>query len=189
MSSIAIITGMVGETPECHQIGKNAAGETTSATTFPLVSFERSFNTASGEFTTKRVYHRCVAYGATAERIAQFFSKGKSIQVTGRINYRTWDNGTNKLKITEIIVEQFHFVGPAESKAEETPAKQQPASSPAQKPAVPQVIGYSIQPYMVAQSAPAKQERPQPAPTPTRQAPTPVFDPSFDTLPEPEAPF
>lgn len=194
MSSIAIITGITGETPECHEIGKNAAGEKTLATAFPVVSFERSFNSASGEFTTKRVYHRCVAYGATAERIAKYFSKGKGIQVTGRINYRIWNNGTTNLKVTEIIVDQFHFVGAAEDAKESQQSNSQ--QSTAQTPQQPekahrpagQVTGYVVQPYLMAAAPlPTPAKKPQQAAPQARKVEEP--EPCFAELPEPEAPF
>jgi single-strand DNA-binding protein len=59
-------------------------------------------------------FHNIVAFGKTAEVMAQYLKKGSSIFVEGRIETRSWDDkndGTKKYK-TEIIVDNFQF-GPS----------------------------------------------------------------------------
>ena len=54
----------------------------------------------------------CVAFGKTAETIANYFTKGRQIALTGHIqtgNY-TKDDGT-KVYTTDVAVESFEFVG------------------------------------------------------------------------------
>lgn len=54
----------------------------------------------------------CVAWGKAAEILGQYASKGKQLGVTGRIQTRSYeDKQGNKRKSTEVIVEQFQFLG------------------------------------------------------------------------------
>ncbi|MHB8315591.1 MAG: single-stranded DNA-binding protein [Acidithiobacillus ferrivorans] len=213
MSALAIITGIVGADPQCQEISKSGSTEKTKALTFPLITFERVFNSVAGAFSTKSVRHRCVAYGRTAEMIERFFQKGKGIQVTGGISYRTWNNGSHDIKITEIIVDKFFFTSAeadgevGQSKPSETPAPQQQASGQQQaKPtatpaAIPMAPGYHISTYTVAaakQLEKAATPSAVPAPlfavnnesTPTSQKAKPAEDAmGMDNIPVLEEPF
>ena len=53
-----------------------------------------------------------VAFGRTAEVIAQYLAKGDPIFVEGRLSYSTWEgqDGGKRSKL-EVIVENFQFVG------------------------------------------------------------------------------
>lgn len=54
----------------------------------------------------------CTAYGAVAENIGKFFSKGDPILVNGRLSQNNWkaQDGSKRTKIY-ITIEGFHFVG------------------------------------------------------------------------------
>ena len=54
-------------------------------------------------------YHNLVAFGRTAEVIAQYIKKGDQILVKGRLQTRTWDKDGVKQYRTEIIVDTFQF--------------------------------------------------------------------------------
>ena len=53
----------------------------------------------------------CVAFGKTAENIANFFFKGNQIAVKGRIQTRSYDaqDGTKRYT-TDVVVEGFDFI-------------------------------------------------------------------------------
>lgn len=54
----------------------------------------------------------CVAWQKTAEFIAQYFTKGQSIGIEGRIQTRSYDTQDgSKRYVTEVVVEQVEFVG------------------------------------------------------------------------------
>lgn len=192
MSALAIITGIVGADPQCQEISKSGGTEKTKALTFPLITFERVFNSVAGAFSTKSVRHRCVAYGRTAEMIERFFQKGKGIQVTGGISYRTWNNGSHDIKVTEIIVDKFFFTsaegdGDASQSRPSDPLKpqQQSTGQPQAKPAatsvaIPMAAGYNISTYTVAA---AKQH--QKAATPGA-VPAPLFAVNNQATPTPQ---
>lgn len=54
----------------------------------------------------------CVSFGKTAETIAQYFTKGRQIAVTGSIRTGSYDAqyGTKRYT-TDVAVESFEFVG------------------------------------------------------------------------------
>ena len=54
----------------------------------------------------------CTAWGAQGETIARYFSKGRQILVSGRLQQRRWEDketGKNRSAI-DVIVEEFSFV-------------------------------------------------------------------------------
>lgn len=54
----------------------------------------------------------CVAFGKTAETIANYMSKGSKILIEGRIQTGSYENKEgNKVYTTDIIVDRFEFVG------------------------------------------------------------------------------
>src|SRR5487761_2556327 len=56
-------------------------------------------------------FHNIVAFGRTAEVLAQYMKKGRPLFIEGRIQTRSWDDkdGGKKQYRTEIIVDNFQF--------------------------------------------------------------------------------
>jgi single-strand DNA-binding protein len=71
----------------------------------------RSFKDKSGQRQEATEFHNIVAFGRTAEVIAQYCKKGRPIFVDGRITTRSWDDKETGKKNyrTEIVVENFQF--------------------------------------------------------------------------------
>lgn len=71
----------------------------------------RSFKDKAGQRQEATEFHNVVAFGRTAEVIAQYCKKGRPIYVEGRITTRSWDDKeTGKKQYrTEIVVENFQF--------------------------------------------------------------------------------
>lgn len=71
----------------------------------------RSFKDKSGQRQESTEFHNVVAFGRTAEVIAQYCKKGRPIFVEGRITTRSWDDKETDKKNyrTEIIIENFQF--------------------------------------------------------------------------------
>ena len=68
------------------------------------------YKTKEGEKKETAQFHNCVAFGKTADVIAQWVKKGQEIMVEGRIEYRSWDKKEGgKGYITEIMIETFQF--------------------------------------------------------------------------------
>ena len=71
----------------------------------------RTYKDKNGAKQESTEFHNIVAFGRTAEVIAQYCKKGRPIFVEGRIQTRSWEGKEDGKKQyrTEIIVENFQF--------------------------------------------------------------------------------
>ncbi|MHB8710368.1 MAG: single-stranded DNA-binding protein [Minisyncoccota bacterium] len=71
----------------------------------------RTYKDKNGAKQEATEFHNIVAFGRTAEVIAQYCKKGRPIFVEGRIQTRSWDDKESGKKNyrTEIVVENFQF--------------------------------------------------------------------------------
>lgn len=73
------------------------------------------------EFTKdKSDFINCISWGKTGETIAQYFTKGKPIAITGSIRTGSYDakDGTKRYT-TDINVESFEFIGQGKQEQKE----------------------------------------------------------------------
>jgi len=75
------------------------------------IATNRSFKGKDGQRQETTEYHNIVAFGRTAEVIAQYVKKGRPLFVEGRITTRSWDDKETGKKNyrTEIVIENFQF--------------------------------------------------------------------------------
>lgn len=75
------------------------------------IATNRTFKDKAGAKQEQTEYHNIVAFGRTAEVMAQYLKKGRPVFVEGRIQTRSWDDKeTGKKNFrTEILVENFQF--------------------------------------------------------------------------------
>lgn len=95
-----ILMGRLTKDPEL----RFAAGSGTAVTRFSI-AITRAHKREESDFIN------CVSFGKTAETIAQYFSKGKPIAVTGSIRTGSYDDKDgNKRYTTDVAVDTFEFV-------------------------------------------------------------------------------
>lgn len=101
MNNVSLV-GRLTKDPE-----EKMAGETT-ATRF-TVAVDRAFKK---EGQPAADFISCVAFGKTAEFVAKYFSKGKPIGLTGRIQTGSYEksDGT-RVYTTDVIADKVEFVG------------------------------------------------------------------------------
>jgi len=99
---------LVGRLTRDPEIRTTPSGQTVA--TIGLATSDR-WNDKSGQKQETTEFHNIVAFGRTAEVIAQYVKKGRPIFVEGRITTRSWDDKESGKKNyrTEIIVENFQF--------------------------------------------------------------------------------
>ena len=70
----------------------------------------RSYKDKNQDKQEETEFHNLVAFGRTAEVMAEYLQKGDQIYVEGRLQTRSWENdqGEKRYK-TQIVVEQFQF--------------------------------------------------------------------------------
>ena len=97
------LMGRLGKDPELRhtQSGKAVAS-------FSLAC-DRDYK-AQGSDQRETDWIECVAWGGTAEIIQKYFTKGRSMAVTGRLQVRNWtDKDGNKRRSTEVNVSNVYF--------------------------------------------------------------------------------
>lgn len=105
--NIVCIVGRLVKDPEVRRTQKGA-------TSLPFcVAVDRGDKERTTDFLD------CQAWNKTAEFICSYFHKGDPIEIIGKLQTRVWqkDDGT-KVKVTEIIVNECHFVPSSGNKKE-----------------------------------------------------------------------
>lgn len=98
----ATIIGNVTRDPELRNTPN---GQT--VTSFSVAT-NRRWKNPSGEFQEQTEYHDVVAWGKTAEFIANYVKKGNKIYVDGRLQTRSWETPDGvKQRRTEIVMENY----------------------------------------------------------------------------------
>ncbi|MCR4333777.1 MAG: single-stranded DNA-binding protein [Patescibacteria group bacterium] len=84
----------------------------------------RTYKDKSGAKQEATEFHNIVAFGRTAEVIAQYCKKGRPIFVEGRIQTRSWEGKEDGKKQyrTEIIVENFQFGADGGARGDASPS-------------------------------------------------------------------
>ncbi|MBQ9017686.1 single-stranded DNA-binding protein [Candidatus Saccharibacteria bacterium] len=105
--SKAIITGNLTRDPELRSTTGGS-----SVCSFS-VAVNRTYRGNDGENKEEVSFIDCSAWGKLGEMIAQYGKKGTGVLVSGRLSQRSWEdkNGGGKRSRTEIVVEDFNFVG------------------------------------------------------------------------------
>ena len=102
-----IIMGRLGQSPESKYLPNGGM-----VTNLSIATSETWKDKQSGEKREKTEWHRCVAFRKPAEILAKHLSKGDMIYIEGKLQTRSWeDKDGNKRYTTEIVVDQFSFIG------------------------------------------------------------------------------
>lgn len=81
-----------------------------SVVNFSLAT-NRKYKNKEGQVVEESEYHRCVAYGNSADILGQYINKGKRMYVEWRLRTRKWEDTTGNARYTtEIIVDNFIFL-------------------------------------------------------------------------------
>ena len=106
-----VLTGNIGHEPELKKTAKD-------------VSYLRFGLATAYVFNDQEetIWHNCVAWGNSAEILAEHLTKGKKLQIEGRLRTTSFENGeSQKIKRTEVLVENFIFISaPASSKKQDS---------------------------------------------------------------------
>jgi len=123
--SKAIITGNIVRDPELRA--------TSGGTQVCSFSVAVNYNyVQNGEKKEQVSYINCSAWGKAGEVIAQYAKKGSGILVSGRLSQRAFEDKTGaKRSATEIIVEDFNFLGGGSSDGSSSKSFSAPSESTA----------------------------------------------------------
>ena len=80
-----------------------------------------------------------VAFGKTAEIIAQYHQKGSLIGLSGRMQSRSYQNSNNqKVFVTELVVNEMHFTGSNNASDGQQAQSRPNTTNQQQKPSAPE---------------------------------------------------
>lgn len=74
-------------------------GDATSVLTFGLAINEKKKDSETGEYVDAPVFVDCALFGARAEALAPYLTKGKKVSVDGRLRYHSWMKNDEKRHI------------------------------------------------------------------------------------------
>ena len=106
-----VLTGNIGHEPELKKTAKDV-----SYLRFGLAT------TYAFKDTEETTWHNCVAWGNSAEILAEHLAKGRKLQIEGRLRTSSFENGKGQaIKRIEVLVENFIFLpAPASSKKQDS---------------------------------------------------------------------
>ncbi len=89
----------------------------------------------AGEEKKEKVnFINCLCWGRRGEVISEYFTKGKAIQVKGRLDFQSWENEAGEKRSTiKIKVEDFEFQGQKQDGAVNTTSTTKTPANDAQQ--------------------------------------------------------
>ncbi len=118
----AILIGRLGKDPEMTYTPSG-----TAVCKFSLAT-NRSWKGQDGQKQEQTTWHNIVAWGKTGEIIKQYLTKGREVYIEGRIDNRSYDDKDgNKKWFSEVVVENFRFIG---GRGDDAPSGPSGSSSP-----------------------------------------------------------
>ncbi len=136
MVNKVLLIGNLGQDPEMRS---TASG--TSVANLRLATTDRRKD-RDGNWNDHTEWHSVVAFGRTAENVAQYCRKGKQLFIEGRLQTRKWQTKEGQDRYsTEIVADNIRFLGGrGESAGYGAPSygqQQQAAPAPAPAAAAP----------------------------------------------------
>ncbi|MEY8561535.1 single-stranded DNA-binding protein [Eggerthellaceae bacterium 3-80] len=131
-----IISGNLTRDPELRQ----------TASGMPVLGFgvavnDRRKNSQTGEWEDCPNYIDCTMFGARAQSLSQYLSKGSKVAIEGKLRWSQWERDGQKRSKIEVIVDELEFMSSRNNDSSQGAANggfngYQPVVAPAQ-PAQP----------------------------------------------------
>lgn len=116
-----IISGNLTRDPELRE----------TANGFPVLGFgvavnDRRKNQQTGEWEDYPNFIDCTMFGARAQSVSRFLSKGSKVAIEGKLRWSQWERDGQKRSKIEVVVDEIEFMSSRDSMA---PAPQMAAPS------------------------------------------------------------
>lgn len=102
-------------------------GDATSVLTFGLAINEKKKDSETGEYVDAPVFVDCALFGARAEALAPYLTKGKKVSVDGRLRYHSWMKNEEKRHALSVLVTDIEFADSKGAGKDTVSAQGQPA--------------------------------------------------------------
>ncbi len=126
-----IISGNLTRDPELRQ----------TASGMPILGFgvavnDRRKNSQTGEWEDCPNYIDCTMFGARAQSLSQYLSKGSKVAIEGKLRWSQWERDGQKRSKIEVIVDELEFMSSRNNDSSQGAAggynSYQPVTAPAQ---------------------------------------------------------
>ena len=128
--NLVILIGNLGRDPELKTTQSGS-----QVCKFSIATSEK-YKDKQGVKQQKTEWHNIVVFGKQAEIAAQYLQKGRQVCIEGKITYRKWEKDGETKYMTEIVANNFTFLGEGGGGQQRAPQQQQ-------KPPQAQSIGHS----------------------------------------------
>lgn len=106
MINKVILIGNLGQDPELRSTGGG-----TAVVNLRIATSERRKD-RDGNWADHTEWHSVIAFGRTAENVAQHVKKGRQLYIEGRLQTRQWeDKDGGKRSSTEVVADIVRFLG------------------------------------------------------------------------------
>ena len=100
-----VISGNLTRDPELRQ----------TANGFPVLGFgvavnDRRKNQQTGEWADYPNFIDCTMFGARAESVSRFLSKGSKVAIEGKLRWSQWERDGQKRSKIEVVVDEIEFM-------------------------------------------------------------------------------
>ena len=134
----ALISGNIGGDPNLRQ----------TASGMQVLSFSVAVNDRvkgeDGQWTDRPNFIDCTMFGARAQSVSRFLSKGSKVAIEGKLRWSQWERDGQKRSKIEVIVDEIEFMT-SRGDGQQAPAPQTaPTQHPYQPPIAAPVVDESI---------------------------------------------
>lgn len=102
---------------------------------FGVAVNDRRKNPQTGEWDDYPNFVDCTMFGARAEKLQPYLTKGTKVAVEGKLRYSSWEREGQRRSKLEVIVDELEFVS-SRHRDEQAQPQPEPAQWPAEMPDV-----------------------------------------------------
>ena len=130
---------IVGNLTRDPELRSTAGG--TAVMSFGIAVNDYRKNQQTGEWEDYPNFIDCTMFGARAQSVSRFLSKGSKVAIEGKLRWSQWERDGQKRSKIEVIVDEIEFMSRQQGQLGSEPVYATPATAP--------------QPYRQTQQAPA----------------------------------
>ena len=97
---------------------------------FGVAVNDRAKNPQTGEWEDRPNFIDCVMFGARAEAVSRYISKGSKVAIEGKLRWSQWEKDGRKRSKIEVIVDEIEFMSRREDGAQGAAPQPVPAPVP-----------------------------------------------------------
>lgn len=108
------ISGNLTRDPELKQTKSG-----TMSLSFCVAVNDRRRNPQSGEWEDYPNFIDCVMFGARAEAVSKYVSKGSKVAIEGKLRYSSWEKDGQRRSKIEVIADEIEFMSRSQSQPQQ----------------------------------------------------------------------